>query len=181
VSWLAIAIEFAGEYLWPFEVVSTGERGVLYIFGNAMKWRLPPFVYFYIPYFTDIVPVSILDVPFSTPLLNITLSDNKTLSYSVTGIGRVTNPYLALTAIDDYEDSIQELLPSCSTEKLMEVDAARLDHDSRRRLLTSLKQAVNAATKKYGMEFSDVRFVNFAVDQRAYRFLVDSALPATEN
>jgi regulator of protease activity HflC (stomatin/prohibitin superfamily) len=179
MNWLATLFEFL-EKFWPFCVVETGERGVVYIMGRVRRRTLPPFIYFYLPFFTEIVSVSVLPRPFSTPLLNITLSDTKTLSYSVTAIGRVSDPVKALTEIDDYEESFIELLPSRTSEKLAEVDAARLDYTGRKRLLSDLLRWVNEDTNEYGLTVDAVRFTNFAVNQRAYRLLVDTALPALE-
>ena len=58
---------------WPFVIVDEYERGVFYFFGRAQYWNLKPGLYAYVPWFTDIVTVSVVPFPVSTALLNITL------------------------------------------------------------------------------------------------------------
>ncbi len=164
---------------WPFAIVEEWERGVYYILGHAMKWDLKPGLYPFVPWFMRLVPVSVVPAPFSTPLLNITMRDGKPLGYSATAVVRVTNPWKALNKIEDYRVSVCELLASRTSEKLADVDAGRLEPEGRRRLITDLLRWLNEDTSRYGVEVQLLRFTNFAVNQRAYRLLVDTALTST--
>lgn len=175
MNFLQTLIEFLQTF-WPFEIIQEYERGVLYIFGRAQEGLLTPGLYVVFPWFTSIETVNIVPNPISTPLLNITLSDDKTLGYSMTAIVHVDDPWKALNNVDDYEESVGELITSKASDKLQEVDAGRLDYGSRRRLLTDLTRWVNEDTQPFGVEVDALRFTNFAINQRAYRLLIDRAI-----
>ncbi|MHC4503551.1 MAG: SPFH domain-containing protein, partial [Planctomycetota bacterium] len=180
---------------WPFVVVDEWEQGVPQVFGRVVKrgwlsWladklKMPfraengallPGLYFVIPWFTHIEPVDTVPAPIGTPMLNITLKSGKTLSFSVTAVVSVSNPILAVTRVDDYEESASELVTARLAEKLADVDAARVDPENRRRLLVDLLRWCNEETEEYGVRVHSLRFTNFAFDQRAYRLLMDTAL-----
>lgn len=181
MNWVQSVIEFL-ERFWPLVKVDHCERGTLYVLGKArrsylwIKQPLNPAVYAIIPWFMEITTVSVVPTPISSPLLNITLRDGRTLSYSVTAIVRVTDPWKALNEIDDYTESTAELVASRVSEKLAEVDGSRVDPENRKRLLTDLKRWINDDTNAFGVEVVDLRFTNFAINQKAYRLLTDTAL-----
>lgn len=162
-------------YFWPFVIVEPWEKGVRLFAGRVVD-EVPPGLYAVVPWFMSIETASIVPAPVGTPLANITLRDGKTLSYSVVAIVRVFDAVKALTQIDDYEESIVELLTSRMSEKLTEIDATRIDPENRGRLLASLRVTLNNEAAQYGVAVEDVRFTNFALEQRAYRLLVDTAL-----
>lgn len=174
-NWLATLFEFLANF-WPLAKVEQWERGVYYVWGHALKRTLGPGIYPFIPWFMDVRPVSMVSAPLSTPLLNVTLSDGRTLGYSVTSVVVVRDAWHALNSIDDYRESTSEIIASKVSEKLAEVDAGRLDSERRKRLLSDLLRWVNEDTQAFGVEVLALRFTNFAIDQRAYRLLVDTAL-----
>ncbi len=178
MNFLETLVEFLSRF-WPFAIVEQYERGVFYCVGHALRRTLRPGLYPFLPWFMRIVPVSVVPSPITSPLLNITLKDGKTLGYSATAIWKVEDPWLALNAIEDYQDSVGELLASKTSEKLADVEGNRLDPENRRRLITDLVRWLNQDTERYGVRVLGLRFTNFAVNQRAYRLLVDSALPMT--
>jgi regulator of protease activity HflC (stomatin/prohibitin superfamily) len=176
MNWLATLISFL-ERFWPLAQVEQWEIGTYYILGRAMKWQLKPgWLYPIIPWFTRVETVSVVPHPLSTPLLNITLSDGRTLGYSATAIVSVFDPWLALNAIDDYEESTTELIASKTSEFLAQEDADRLNHSRRGRLINSLINEANKELNEYGVMVSALRFTNFALEQRTYRLLTDSAV-----
>jgi len=175
MNFLQTLIDFLGEF-WPLVIVDQWEHGCYYVIGRAKRRVLKPGVYPIIPWFMDVETVSVVPTPISTPLLNITLKDGKTLSYSLTAVIQVDNAYRALNTIDDYKESVGELIASKASEKLADVEAARVDPEGRRRLLGDLLRWCDAETEQYGVRVHALRFTNFAINQRAYRFLVDTAL-----
>ena len=194
MSWLQVAIDWVGE-LWPFQQVDQWERGVMFFLGRVvdagwLSWiadllhlpfrdgsgHLLPGLYAFVPWFMDIATVDVVPVPIGTPLLNITLTDTKTLSWSATYIVRVFHPKNALCEVDDYQESTGEIITSRISEKLAEVDATRIDPEKRKRLLADLLRWVNDDTREFGVEVRAIRFTNFAIDQKAYRLLTDTAL-----
>jgi regulator of protease activity HflC (stomatin/prohibitin superfamily) len=194
MSWLQVALDFLYQF-WPFVQIDPWERGVMFFSGRVVKpgWfsrlatkigmpfrdetgHLLPGTYFFIPWLQDVSGVDVVPVPIGTPMLNITLDDKRTLSFSVTFIVRVFDPTMALCEVDDYKESTGEIIASKVAEKLMEVDATRIDSEKRKRLLSSLRSWVNDDTEVFGVEVLDLRFPNFAVEQKAYRILSDTAL-----
>ena len=195
MSWFEAIIDFISEF-WPFIVVEEWEQGVPQVFGRVQKpgwlsWvadrvhmpfrakneALIPGLYVVVPWFSHVEPVDIVPAPIGTPMLNITLKDGKTtLSFSVTAVVSVSNPILAVTRVDDYEESASELITAKLAEKLAEVDTSRCDPENRKRLLSDLLRWCNDETGQYGVKVHSLRFTNFAFNQRAYRLLTDSAL-----
>lgn len=174
-NWLATLFEFLQNF-WPLARIEQWERGVYSIWGHALRRTVGPGIYPFIPWFMDVRAISTVPTPLGTPLLNVTLSDGRTLGYSVTAVVRVVNAWDALCLIDDYTESTSEIIASRVSEKVAEVDAARLDSEKRRRLLADLVRWVNEDTAKFGVAVEALRFTNFAIDQRAYRLLTDTAL-----
>ena len=197
MSWIEALWDILTEF-WPFVVIEEWEQGVPQVFGRVqdtgwLSWvadqlyvpfrakngALVPGLYFVIPWFTHIEPVDIVPAPIGTPMLNITLRKGKTLSFSVTAVVSVDNPILAVTRVDDYEESASELITARLAEKLADVDEGRVDPENRKRLLVDLLRWCNEETSQYGVKVHSLRFTNFAFDQRAYRLLTDSALGST--
>jgi len=197
LNFIQSILEFLSEF-WPFVIVEQWERGVLQVLGRVqerggwfarlanrlhMGFReengcLKPGLYFIIPWFSHVECVDIVVAPISTPLHNITLKDQRTLSYSATALVQVTDPIDAITQVDDYKESASELVSSKLSEKLADVDGTRLDPENRRRLLPDLLRWCNEDTQQYGVTVLGLRFTNFALNQRAYRLLTDSAVGA---
>jgi regulator of protease activity HflC (stomatin/prohibitin superfamily) len=178
MNWLATLIEFL-ERFWPLEIVYEWEAGVFFIFGHAMRWRLGPGMYPFIPWFMHIEKVDVVSVPFSTPLQRITLDDASTLTYSATAIVQIVDPYKAVCAIADYRQSTGERVLSMISEKLAEIDTERLKSGSRKRLRTMLTKETDKDTQEFGVTVQDIRFANFAINQRSYHLLMDSAITGT--
>lgn len=178
MNWLATLLDLLKSF-WPLALVSQWERGFYVVWGHALKRQIGPGIYPFIPWFMDVSAVSIVPAPVSTPLLNITLRDGRTVGYSVTAIVQVTDVWHAINSIDNYKESTSECVASKVSEKLGEVDASRLDSDKRRRFLSDLLRWVNEDTNQFGVEVRALRFTNFALNQRAYRILADSALASS--
>ena len=177
MNWVDSIISFL-ERFWPFAIIDQYEEGVFYIFGRAKKWRLRPGLYFFIPWFTEIVAVIVVPDPVSSPLLNVTLTDNTALTYSVTAIYRITGPWAALNLLSTYKRSIIELISSKTSEKLGEVNAARvLDPAKRKTLLASMRVMVTDEMERFGITVDELRFTNFILKQRTYRVITDASLP----
>ena len=174
MNFLDTLLNFLKEF-WPFAIVEQTDRGVFYFFGRAQKWVLRPGLYAFVPWFTDIVPASIVPEPLSSPLLNITLKDGGTLGYSISFVFVVEDVWKALNCVDEYKDNLDEIVTAIVSEKLAEVEASRLDPASRKRLCTDLVRWVNLETTEFGVQVRSIRFTNFAINQRAYRLLMDTA------
>jgi hypothetical protein len=165
------------EFAWPFRSVEQWERGVYYFFGKCWK-TVGPGRWPVIPFFMDVRAVSMAPAIIGTPLLTITLSDNRTLTFSVAAVVKVERADDALNEIENYMETTQELLGARVAEKLAEVDAARIDATGRKRLLTDLTRWLDDETEAYGVRVTGLRFTNFAINLKTFRLLTDTALPA---
>jgi regulator of protease activity HflC (stomatin/prohibitin superfamily) len=194
MNWLATLLDFITD-LWPFTVIDQWERGELFYFGRPLEpgwlsrlagWvgmpfrdeegHLLPGLYFHIPWFSDLLTTDIVPVPLGCQLLNITLSDEKTLGFSMTYVVQVVDTLKALTRVDEYKESTGEIVTAVVAEKLADVDAERLSAEKRKRLVTDLVRWCNDETLAFGVKVCSIRFTNFAINQRAYRLLTDTAL-----
>lgn len=159
-------------YLWFFRIVQEWERGGYYICGKW--WReVGPGLKVVIPFFTNVMEASCAPAIVGTSREDITMSDGKTLSFSVTATVRVVDVYKALNAVEHYHESTQELIGSYLAEKLAEVDPERLAPDRRRRLFSDLQKGLAGEAAEYGVEVSKLRFTSFVTGVRTYRLLID--------
>jgi regulator of protease activity HflC (stomatin/prohibitin superfamily) len=175
LNWVQTLIEVI-KYIWPFRIVHQWERGVYYVFGRCVG-TVPAFVWPIIPYFCDVKPTSVVPGIISTPLLTITTKDGKgTVTFSAAATVRVADPRKAWNNVDTVAETVREMLAAVTAHELSLVDPGRLDGDSRRRLITSMIGWLNSEMDFMGCEVSALRFTNFVVNMRAYRFMTDTAL-----
>lgn len=163
-------------YIWPFRIVREWERGGFLVFGRWKK-EVGPGCYFVVPFFMDVHDISIAEAICGTPRLDITLKDRSTLSFSASATVKVTDVTKAVTGVEEYKETIRELLAAVLAEKLADVDADRLAPDKRGRLLTDLRRWVQAEAEPYGVEVRNVRFTSFLQNAKAHRLIIDQTSP----
>lgn len=168
---LRTILEFI-EFLWPLRRVEQWERGAYYIFGRWWK-EVGPGVWPIIPWFVDVHAVSTAEAIVGTGRQDITLSDKSMLSFAAAATVQVNNLYAALNLVDQYTETMQELLASVLAEKLAEVDASRLEPEKRGRLFADLRRWVAEEAAPYGIEVKKVRFTSFIVNAKAHRLIID--------
>jgi len=166
------------EYAWPFRPVEQWEKGVYYVLGRAKK-VVGPGRWPVIPFFMDVIEVSIVPAPLRTPLLNVSLKDGRVCSFSAQAVVQVTDASAALNNVNDYQESTQELLGSIVADRLSRAEAGKVDPENRTELLRTLKQALERETLPFGVAIRAMRFTNFVIMPKAYRFLTDTALDAS--
>ena len=165
------------QFLWPFRIVKQWERAGFYVFGRW--WReIGPGLYPMIPWFTEILEVSIVEGIVGTGRQDITLSDGTMLSFAATATVRVVDAKAALNSVDAFEETMQELLGSVLADKLAEVDVARLTYEKRGRLFSDLRRWVADEALPYGIEVRKVRFTSFITNAKAHRLIVDTQAAA---
>ena len=153
------------------------EGGGRYLFG---RWRKPvkPGVWAVVPWFMDVKVCSQAEMIIVGDRQDITIQDSSVVSYQATAVIGVVDPFLAINAVETFQDTIKELLEVISAEKLSEVDAQRLTPEKRPRLLADLKRWVSEPAKAYGIEVRKVAFKSFVLNTRVQRFILDpSPLP----
>jgi regulator of protease activity HflC (stomatin/prohibitin superfamily) len=160
------------QFLWPFRLVEQWERGGYYVCGRW--WReVGPGLKFVVPWFTHVETVSIVPAMVGTGRQDITLSDGSTLSFSAMATVRVTDVNLAINSVDQYRETVQELVGALLAEKLAEVDAERLSPGKRNRLFSDLLRWLQAEAAVFGVEISKVRFTSFVLNVPTYRLLTE--------
>ncbi len=147
------------------------------IVNGKCRWVVGPgYAWPLIPWFWDIEPVSVVPVPLGTPLLPVFSSDGVSVSFSVIAMVRVTDPVAALTKIDDYTESTQELVAAVVAQALGMMSAEKVRDLRRSELAKRLIPKVNKELASFGVECSDMWFTSLVVGIRTYRFLTDEAI-----
>jgi regulator of protease activity HflC (stomatin/prohibitin superfamily) len=172
VKLLIDALQFA----WPFRRVLEWERGGWMVCGH---WRreVGPGVYFVIPWFIDVHEISVAEAICGTPRQDITLKDGTTLSFTASATVQVVDVSKAVCTVDEYRETVQELVAAVLAERLAEVDADRLLPDKRGRLMADLKRWVADEAKEYGVEVKRVRFTSLMQNVKAHRLIIDQGSP----
>lgn len=162
--------------LWPFRVVRAWEHGVQYVWGRY--WRtVGPGVYPVIPWFMDVLPVSVVPSAWGTPLQTITLRDGRTLTFSALATLRVVDPAAALNEVQEWQETTMEVVSGILANRLAEeeTDSFKSEYGRRKNLLERLRKEAAEEATKYGISVEMIRFTNFAVGLRAHRLLLDRA------
>jgi len=168
---LRVFLQFI-EFLWPFRRVEQWEKGGYYVCGRWYR-EVGPGIWPIVPWFCDVQAVSCAEAIVGTGRQDITLSDKSMLSFAATATVQVKNVYETLNTVDQYQETMQELLASVLAERLAEVDAARLEPEKRNRLFADLKRWVAEEADEYGIEVKKVRFTSFIVNAKAHRLIID--------
>src|SRR3990167_2395225 len=104
-------------YIWPFKVIYEWEVGVKFSGGHYKK-PLGKGIYLYCPFYSQIREVSIVPEPVSTPLMNITLRNGGSLTFSAMIVMLVVDAEKALNEVNNYEESTVELCSGIMAERL---------------------------------------------------------------
>lgn len=164
------------QMLWPIRMVLPWERGGLLVCGRWTR-EVGPGIYFVIPWFMNVHEISVVEAICGTPRLDITLRDKSTLSFSASATVQVVDVSKAVCTVDNYSETIRELLAAVLAERLADVDAERLAPENRRRLIADLKRWVQEAAEPYGVECKAIRFTSFLQNTRAHRLIIDQSSP----
>lgn len=163
-------------YVWPFRIVYQYQRGCYYVLGRF--WReVGPGIYPVVPWFTEVTEADVAEAIVGTGRQDITLADGTMLSFSATATCRVVSARAALNDVDQYRETAQEALASVLADRLADLDVAKLENGSRRRLLTTLRNAVGDELGPYGISVSKVRFTSFILNAKAHRLIIDQQQP----
>ncbi len=155
-------------FVWPVTRVRTGERGVRYWCGKA-RGITEPGVYWTGWWFPEVKPVPITRDNYETLLQTITTKDGGTLTFNATASFTITDPVLALTAVQRYDETALEDVAAVLADTLADLEVGRLDPEKRRGLLKTCTAAVNAEINAYGVHVERLRFNNFVRNVRGYR------------
>lgn len=161
------------EYLWPLKIVHQWEQGAVYVVGRY--WRtVEPGVYVVFPFFMSIYETSIVPEMLTTPRLDLTLCDGKSVSLTVSAWMRVVDVNLAVNTVNAWEHTTKELVKAVVADKVAALDLSRLESGSRARILSDLTRWANAESSEYGVEVSHVRFSSLVLNTKTIRLLQDT-------
>lgn len=161
-------------YLWPFRIIKTWQRGGLYEYGKFIR-VLGPGCWPIIPFFTDVLEISVVPAIVRTPRLDITLSDGSSLTFAAAAWAKVASYDLAINTVDDFKETTQELMAAVLAEQLAEIDGARVQPSRRKGLIKTLTVEINKESSLFGIEVTGLRFTTFVTSVRTYRLLQDQA------
>lgn len=170
-GWLQPLVELIA-FIWPGRLVKQWQRGARYRFGRY-RGEVGPGVYWVVPWFTEVTEVDVCEAIIGTERLDVTLSDNSLLSFSATAVVQVVDVRAALNDVEQYRETAKEALAAVLADRLAAVDAARLEHGSRKRLLTDLQRWVAEELTPYGIAVRKLRFTSFVLNAKAHRLIVD--------
>jgi len=160
------------QYIWPFRLVREWERANFYVCGRY--WReVGPGVYPVVPWFMDVHAASVAPGIVSTHRQDITLADGTMLSFSASAWAQVTSMNLAVNRVDDYTQTVREIVEAVLADKFAAVDVERLATDKRARLLSDCRRWIQDECAPFGIEVSKLRLTSFVTRLRAHRLLID--------
>lgn len=162
------------QYLWPIKIVPQNAEGGYFIFGR-WYFLLKPGGYPVIPFFCEVKTAVTAEAIVGTGRQDITVADGTMVSYAATAKIRVIDVKKALLAVDEYKETMQELLSSIIAERLVAVKPERLTPANRAGLLRDLRKWVEEEALEYGISVSKVRFNSFLSKVRAHRLLIDQS------
>lgn len=162
-------------FLWPFRIVHQWERGGYLVCGKW--WReVGPGLKVVVPWFCDVMTAATVPALVGCGREDITVQDGSTLSFAAMATARVVDVKLALTAVDNYHESTQELIGSFLAEQLAEADAARLAPEKRKALFRTLQNKLAAEAAEWGVEITKLRFNSFVTNVRTFRLLTEGGM-----
>lgn len=161
------------EFIWPFKIIHQWERARFYCFGRMYFGELGPGLYPFLPWFMEIIPVEDAYIPIMTHRQDITLKDDRVLSFAAAAQLRVIDSDLALNSVEHYHDTAKLLIASFLAQEMVEADAERFAPPRRKRLFNSLEAGLATEAAKFGVELKDLSFTSFVLAPRAYRLLSD--------
>lgn len=162
-------------YIWPLRMVKQWQRGGYYVFGR-WKHEVGPGIWPVVPWFTEVHEVDVVEEIVNTPKQDVTLSDGSLLVFSASATIAVTDVKAALNAVQQYEQTAAEAVEAVLAERLAQVNADRLNWESRGRLFADLRRWVQDELTPYGVELRKLRFRSFVVRAKAHRLIVDQSL-----
>jgi regulator of protease activity HflC (stomatin/prohibitin superfamily) len=157
---------------WPLVIVQAWERGEYFICGR--RWRsVGPGLKGILPWFSDVITVSVQPVPITTGRMDLTLKSGANISFVAAAVIQVTDTRAAIVEIDDYKESTLEILSAVLADRIVRVKEDRLDAENRASLLRDLRGWVNDETSLFGVECKSVRFTTFVQGARTFRILAE--------
>lgn len=162
---------------WPLRHVQGWERGIFTVLNRPCRYLrypnpLPPGLWPIVPMLMDVRAVSVVPAVVRGGRQDITLSDGTPVSFRVTAEVEVTDPQLAIYAVDQFQETTQEKLEVMAAHALGEEDLESFATARQRAtFLRRLARTVNTETEQFGVRVHSVGFRDFTLRLRTYRLL----------
>jgi len=158
--------------LFPVRHVQGWETGIRTWFNRPRKEKGPG-IYLVCPILGDVLPVTTVPFVIVGSRQDITLKDGTTLNFEASAWVQVIDATAALFKVDDYEESMTEILEAVLAERLAEVDIDRFETVARRRnFLRELARLADEQTQDFGVAVEQVWFSNFSLKIPTIRALI---------
>jgi len=158
--------------LWPLRHVEGWETGIRTWF-NRPKREKGPGIYLVLPVFGDILTVTTVPYPATCSRQDITLKDGTPLNFAATAWVQVTDATAAKFSVDDYEESVTEIVEAVLAERLAEVEIDRFETVAKRRnFLKELTLLADSQTQDFGVTVERIWFSNFSLKLTTFRGLI---------
>lgn len=154
---LRLIVDLAG-LLFPFRLVHTWERGLLFLCGRCVRRHLPPGLYPVLPWFTDIRCVSVVPSVHQTPVQ--TIGD---LTFSLSLTLRVFDPWAAYNTLEAWAESSAELAAAVAAEE-MRGKTGSPD-------VGAIRDAINRELAPHGVEVLRLRLLDYVTGAPVVRLL----------
>jgi regulator of protease activity HflC (stomatin/prohibitin superfamily) len=175
MGWIQPLIDLLA-FIWPLRRVEQWEVGGRYWWGRWVK-TVGPGVYFVIPWFGEVRAVTTAEVILGTGRLDLAIKDNTVLSYAATATLKIVDPYLALNAVHEYQETAQEALMAVLSGVLGDESLESFEPKKRTWLLKRVETAVREKLGRYGMEVLEVNFISLIPNARIHRLVMDQMSP----
>lgn len=163
------------QFLWPLHKIEQWEEGAFYRFGR-FRYLVGPGIVFAFPWFEEVKARSVVEGIVRGNRQDITLRDGRVVSFAASAVVRVADLATAMNGIDQYEETMQELLESVVADKLREMPPARLVPENLGRVLGSLTKAVKQEADEMGLAVRKVRFPTFVISPKVFRVMGDTTI-----
>jgi hypothetical protein len=153
---LRLIVDVVG-LLFPFRLVRASNRG-LYFFCGRVLATLDPGVYPVVPWFCDVVPVSVVPHVYQTPLQTV-----GQCSFSASLVVTVVDAEAAWTTLERWDESVVELATAALSEAVRAADGLPD--------VTAVTASINHELRPHGLVVSRVRLLDFVQDAPVIRLL----------
>lgn len=158
---IGIAVGRLIDAVLPIETIHEYEQGVKFRFGKIVKLYKKPRIVFYWPIIESIETRSFVEEVASTSSVCVDMACGKTLRLAVALRFTITNLQQWYTAIQDFEESMMELVQGHIPDAVMDYTADEL-RSKRKQVLDELKIECDDVFAEWGVNLDDIRFNCFA-------------------
>lgn len=135
--------------LFPFRLVHQSQRGVLFLWGTSPRCTLSPGIYFVLPWFTDVVPVSVVPHVYQTPLQTVA-----GVSFSASLVVHVTDAWAAFNTLELWHESAVELASAVLSQEML-AGGGKVD-------MVAVQAQLNRELAAFGLSVDRLRFLDYA-------------------